>query len=168
MTLDLLVIAALTLFAVVGAFDGALAQGARLIALVAAGLLGRPLGAHLAPAAATVTGLPAGWVLPLAIALCTFGLFVVLNFAGRRIARGLTRDSQARAVDRGAGAFFGALQAAVVAWIVLSALVRLESLADLSLGGEGSLAARLARRHDFFGALAQVRDQAPANVPSSR
>lgn len=168
MTLDLIVIAALTLFAVVGAFDGALAQGARLVAIVIAGLLGRPLGEHLAPAVEAATDLPTGLVGPLTIGLCTFGLFLILGFAGRRIARGLTRDHQVRAADRGAGAFFGALQAAVIAWIAVSALVRLEAMAHRSLGGEGSLAARLAREHDFFGAVAQVRDQASEKTPVSR
>lgn len=153
MILDLVVIGVITLFAVVGAFDGALAQGARLAAAAGAGLLGRPVGARLAPVLTAEAGIPTALAEPAAVGLSCLVLFLVLSFAGRRIARGLTRDHDVRAMDRSAGAFFGALQAAVVAWVLLSILVGIEDRAQVSLGGEGSLAARLARSHNFFDVL---------------
>lgn len=168
MILDLVVIAFLTLFAVVGAFDGALAQGARLLAVAGAGLLGRPLGDLLAPAVARAVRLPDAVVGPLVTAAACLVLFLLLNFAGRRIARGLTRAPPVRAADRGAGALFGALQAAVIAWIAVSLLVAVEEKAGTSLGGEGSLAARVVRKHNFFSALAQVSASRPASRRSSR
>ena len=131
MILDLVVIGAITLFAVVGAFDGALAQGARLLAIVAAGLLGRPLGALLAPVLRSELGVPTAIAEPVAVGFSSLALFLVLNFAGRRIARGLTRNHDVRAVDRSAGAFFGAIQAGVVAWIVVSLLVAVEDKAGV-------------------------------------
>jgi uncharacterized membrane protein required for colicin V production len=157
--LDLVVIALMTVFAVVGAFDGALAQGARLLAALGAGLLGRTLGAALAPWLAAATGLPVAIAAPLAVAISCVGLYLLLHFVGRRIARGLTRNHDVRAIDRGTGAFFGALQAAVIAWVLLSILVGVEDRVRLPLGGETSLAASLVRRHNFFSTITQVRDR---------
>ena len=69
MILDLIVLGLVALFSVVGAFDGALAQGARLLAAVAAGLLGRQAGEQLTPALSAATGLPAAIASPGAVAI---------------------------------------------------------------------------------------------------
>lgn len=153
MILDLAVIGLLTLWAIVGAVDGALLQGARLAAAAGAGLLGIPLGERLAPAIVAETPLPLGFATPVAVALCCVGLYFLLGYAFRRLARAATAQRDVRAVDRAAGAFFGALQAAVIAWFLLSILVAIEERTHVDLGSEGSLAASLAREHNFFSAL---------------
>lgn len=153
MVLDLLVIGALSFAALLGAFSGALAQGARLLAAVGAGLLSRRAGAFLASQLEGATALPDSLLGPLSTSVAFICLYLVLHLAGRALVRNFTRDRELRALDRSAGAFFGAIQAAVVVWIVLSVLVGLEGRMGLRLGGEGSLAACLVRDHDFFSAI---------------
>ena len=80
-------------------------------------------------------------------------LYLLLHFVGRRIARGLTKNQDVRAVDRAAGALFGALQAGVIAWVLLSILVGIEEKVHVPLGGSSSLGASIAREHNFFTAL---------------
>ncbi len=167
MILDLVTIGLMTVFAVIGAIDGALAQGARLVAAVGAGLLGRPVGEQLAPVLVAYTGLPEKIASPIAVAVTCVLLYLLLHFVGRRIARGLTRNHDVRAVDRGVGAFFGALQAAVIAWVFLSILVGVEEKVRLPLGGESSLAASLAREHNFFAALRGAEDESSAAARKS-
>ncbi len=163
MTLDLVCLGVLTLCAVLGALSGALAQTARLAAVAAAAVLGRPLATLLAPVIVDNTGLPAGFASPIALALSCALVYLVLHFVAVRIARAFTENRDVRAVDRSVGAFFGALQAAVLVWVVLSILVGIEDKVRIPLGAEGSFAASVARDHNFFVAL---REEKPPPKPT--
>lgn len=168
MILDLLVIGVLSFAALLGAFSGALAQGARLLAAAGAGILSKPAGHLLAGTLGEIGDLPRTLTGPLATSIAFVCIYLVLHLAGRALARSFTRDRELRAVDRSAGAFFGALQAAILVWVVLSVLVGIESKIGLRLGGEGSLSATLVREHDFFSALRTVENGAAAPQPALR
>lgn len=166
MVLDLLVIGLLSFAALLGAFSGALAQGARLLAAVGAGLLSRPVGGRLAAWLEGQGGLPESLIGPLSVSVAFVCLYLLLHLAGRALVRNFTRNRELRALDRSAGAFFAAIQAAVIAWIVLSVLVGLEAKMGLRLGGEGSLAATLVRDHDFFSSVRSWDGTSHGEAPS--
>lgn len=166
MVLDLVVIGALSFAALVGALSGALAQGTRLLAVAAAGLLSRPAGAWLGTHLEDTSGLPPSVIGPVSTSAAFVCLYLLLHFTGRALVRNFTRDRELRALDRCAGAFFGALQAGVILWIALSVLVGLEGRIGLRLGGEGSLAATVVRKHDFFSAIRS--DGSPGDSTGTR
>lgn len=166
MFLDLLVLAGLAFAGLLGALSGAAAQGVRLVAVATAGLLARPAGAFVTGALVEKTPLPEPLAGPLATSIAFVCVYVLVHFAGRALVRGLTKDREVKAVDRSAGALFGALQGAAIAWVVLSVLVGMEAKIGLRLGGEGSFTASLAKDHNFFAALRQV-DEEPKPAPSS-
>jgi membrane protein required for colicin V production len=149
---DLVAAGAILLFALAGAVAGALVQLARLAAIVAGVLLAKPLAGVIAPLLSPLglEGRAAGWT---ATALAFAGLYLAFHLGGRGIARLLTEDRELRAVDRAAGGFLGALQAVVVLWVALSAVLLLERAAPrfgIGLPEQGSLAAEATRAYPFF------------------
>lgn len=122
MTLDLVVLGALVLAAVLGAASGALRQAAQLLAVVAGWLAARRLG----PAVARGFGraLPLEAARPAAAVLLFVGAatLAALVLHALLAAGGLARAVKSPA-DRAAGALLGGAKAALVAWVLLSALV---------------------------------------------
>lgn len=121
MTADLAVLAVLLLFAVAGAFSGALRQVLQLLGVVAGWLAAVHLAPRLAPVAFGARPLP--WQRS-ATALGTFVAAVVLTaLVGRLVRRAVHgRDGHPGAVDRALGALLGGAKAGLAAWVVLSAL----------------------------------------------
>jgi membrane protein required for colicin V production len=154
-TLDLIVAFLLIFFCIAGALSGALAQGAHLAAVIASGMFGRPVGALLAPAVGDALGVPKLVANIAATSLAFLCLYVGLHLLGKAVARRLTRDGNARAVDRALGAVLGSAKTLLIVWVLLSGLVFLEKpIGGFSLGwsfdGKGSFFAAMARDHNFF------------------
>lgn len=124
MNVDLLVLAVLVLFAVLGASSGVLRQMVMLTSTVLGYLAAR----YLAPPVAT--GFTRGPAQPLARALAGvlffFAVMFLAGFLGRTL---IARMGGGRAVrspaDRGLGALLGAAKAALGLWVVISAFVLL-------------------------------------------
>lgn len=154
MLLDILVVALIVGFGVIGWRSGALLMALRLVALVIAAMLSaeasRQLGAPLARALdiSDIGGM----------ALAFVGVFVAglvgLRLAARLVSRLLAPSgSIVGGFDRLLGAAVGAVTAGFFAWIAVSGLV----IASARYGSEvpeldlaGSTVARVAGKHSFF------------------
>lgn len=152
MSLDLVAIGLVVLFALVGGLTGAWAQVVRIVALVGAWWTGRFLGLRYGPLLAKEAGLPplAGVVL-LAMAL-GFLLFVIVTVVGRWILRKLREGKGPGPADRAAGVLLGAVKSGLAVWLVVSVLVVFEKpVAGLGwkVDTRRSEVATLARRYNL-------------------
>jgi len=120
-TLDLAVLAVLLLFAVAGAFSGALRQFLKLVGVVAGWLAAVHLAPRLVPLVFGARPFP--WQRS-AAAVATFVAVVVLvAVAGRLVRRAVQGpDGHPGPVDRVLGALLGGAKAGLAVWVVLSAL----------------------------------------------
>ncbi len=155
MTLDLVLVAALVLAAVLGASSGALHQLVQLAAAVLGWLAARALGAPVARGLSR--SLPDLVARPVAGVLLFLGGAVLASLALHALLRaaGLARAVRSPA-DRAFGALLGGAKAALVIWVLLSALW----LAGGALGmgrvrvdGRASDLAALAREHNLLAHL---------------
>jgi membrane protein required for colicin V production len=147
-TLDLAVLGLLLLFAVAGAFSGALRQLFQLGGVVAGWLAAT----HLAPwlARPVLGARPQPWERGALAVACFVAAVVLVGLVGRAVARRLQGPGGSPGpLDRALGALLGGAKAGLAAWVVLSALalargpVVLGSLRlDLRASDFGSLAAR--------------------------
>ncbi len=145
-TLDLVVLGLLLLFAVAGAFSGALRQVVQLLGVVAGWLAAR----HLAP---RLAGALLGWRAPswqraAVAAACFVAAALLVGLVGGWVARRLHGPGgKPGPADRGLGALLGGAKAGLAAWVLLSALALAGG--PLVVGGF-----RLDVRGSDFGALA--------------
>lgn len=138
MILDLGAIALVGILAILGGSTGALVQLARLVALVIAAIAAAPLGALAQGWVERISGLGAIAAGFWATSVCFLAVSLTLRFLGVAAARRLTREDDARAVDRGTGALLGAAKGLCVAWLIALAWLHAEAIAGRSFGGEGS------------------------------
>ena len=151
MSLDQLCLAAVVVAAVAGAFQGARPHLLRLGSVVAGWLGARALGPEVAAALhGRVPAFAAGPVGSVVAFLgCALAARLVLGFAWRLVAG----EGEKGGADRGLGAVLGAVQAAAVIWVLLSALAswgRPVRLGPLALDPGRSELAALARSHSAF------------------
>ena len=153
MTLDLVVLAALAIAALVGATSGALRQlvslAAAVLGVLASRAFSRDVGDGLARSVAPV----ARGVAPLLLFL---GGFALASLVGLAVLRGTGVARAVRGpVDRAAGALLGGAKAALAAWALLSALALAGDLAPdaVTSRAKGSDFAALARAHNLVARL---------------
>jgi membrane protein required for colicin V production len=149
---DLAVLALLLLFAVAGAFSGALRQLVQLAAVVAGWLAARHGSARAAGLLFGEKPLP--WQRAAAAAGVFLAVFALVALAGRALAR-LAQGPEGRPgpLDRLLGAAVGAAKAGLLAWVLLSALALAGgplALGPLRVDPAGSRAAALAARHNLL------------------
>jgi membrane protein required for colicin V production len=121
-TLDLLLLAALAAAALAGAATGLLRQLSRLVAASLALLGARSLGPAIAgPVSRFVPPFAVG---PVASALAFAALYLTLAVLLGLVARALrAAGGVPAAADRGGGALLGGAKAALVLWVLVSAVV---------------------------------------------
>jgi membrane protein required for colicin V production len=147
-TLDLVVLGVLLLFAVAGAFSGALRQLVQLLGVVAGWAAARLVAPRLV--GPVLGSRPAAWERAALAVACFVAAVVLVSLLGRAVARRLQGPGGSPGpVDRGLGALLGGAKAALGCWVLLSALALARP--PISLGGWkvdvrrsdfGSLAAR--------------------------
>lgn len=144
MIFDLGAVALVGVLAAIGGSVGALVQLARLVALVVAALAAAPLGQILRGAVGRITGLgdlAAGFW---ATSISFLAVAVVVRWIGTAAARRLTREDDARAIDRGTGALLGAGKGIVAAWLAALVWLHAEAIAGAPLGSGTSFVAAAA------------------------
>lgn len=145
MIFDLGAVALVGVLAAIGGSVGALVQLARLVALVVAALAAAPLGQLLRLAVGRLTGLgdlAAGFW---ATSLSFLAVAIAVRWIGTAAAHRLTREDDARAIDRGTGALLGAGKGIVLAWLAALVWLHAEVLAGAPLGSGTSFVAASAR-----------------------
>jgi membrane protein required for colicin V production len=131
-TLDLVVLGVLLLFAVAGAFSGALRQLVQLLG-VAAGWAAARFGAPRL-AGPVLGSRPAPWERAALAAACFVGAVVLVSLLGRAVARRLQGPGGSPGpADRALGALLGGAKAGLGCWVLLSALAL--ARAPVALGG---------------------------------
>jgi len=156
-TLDLVVLGLLLLFAVAGAFSGALRQLVQLAGVVAGWLAAR----HLAPrlAGPLLGARPPAWERGALAAACFVAAVLAVGLLGRAVAARLQGPGGSPgAVDRALGALLGGAKAGLGAWVLLSALA-------LAPGPVALGAWRLDVRSSDFGSLAARHNLLEAAAP---
>ncbi|MBI3184233.1 MAG: CvpA family protein [Myxococcales bacterium] len=157
MELDLILLGLVALFAFVGAITGAAKQLAQLAAIAVAYLGAYPIGSLAGPRLAKALEGPPAVGTAVGTLLALLVLFVLARLA---LAHGLGRlfagkKPDDRAVDRTLGFLLGGLKAAAMAYVIVCALVFIESHVSmagrrLGISPKGSVAFALARRFNVF------------------
>ena len=155
MNIDLLILAALGLFAALGYRSGAIQQLSHWIGLAAAFLCAKPLAAAAAPLLAERMGWQTS---PTAVGLSTLSMPVILIGAAlgsRALLNAVIPGDQRNTPDRLAGIVLGAGKAGVIAWAALSAVLAFEQPLAQNLPGAkaalgASSAAAFTREHPLF------------------
>ncbi len=155
MTLDLACLAVVVLAAAFGAFAGAVPQLAHAAAIVAGWAGARAFGPRIAP---LLQGkVPAFAAHPIAGVVAFVGCTLVASLLARvLVALTPLRRAPGTGADRGLGALLGGAQAAVVLWVVLSALAvwnRPLQVGTVRLDPAGSELVGAAREWNALGAL---------------
>lgn len=161
MRIDLAVVVIILFFGGLGLWSGAIRQLAHLGGLVVGYLCARPLGMLAGPLVAQKLGYP---LLFTSIG-CSFVLFFVVYalcvLALRLLLSKLLPDGERGALNRMGGFALGALKAAAIVFVALSALVLVDKPLSRLLGpfareAKGSIAIGLARRHSLFAQTPQL------------
>jgi len=160
MTIDLIILGLVLLFAVVGAITGGAKQIASLVAMAVAWFAARKLGVFVGPRMAEALG-----GVPLLVGVIAGSLLVfitvlvavryALTALLRRLFRGGGKDPDNRGVDGGIGFVLGGAKVAVITYVVLSALVFAEQhivVAGKRLGvsPKDSVSFGVARTYNLF------------------
>jgi membrane protein required for colicin V production len=155
-TLDLVILGLLLLFAVAGAFSGALRQLTHLASVVAGWAAARYLAPRLA--GPLLGARPPAWERGALAAGCFLGAMLLAWLLGRAIARRLHGPGgEPGPLDRAAGALLGGAKAGLAAWVLLSALALARGpivVGSLKLDLRGSDFGSLASRHNLLEAAA--------------
>ena|GEM_PF-6716366 len=144
MIFDLGAVALVGVLAAIGGSVGALVQLARLLSLVVAAVAAAPLGQFLRHTVAKLGGLGEIAASFWATSASFLVVALVTRWVGVAAARALTREDDARAVDRGTGALLGAAKGLVIAWLAAVAWLHAEALAGRSFGSSASFVAAAA------------------------
>lgn len=127
-TLDLAVLAALALAAILGATTGALRQLVQLAAVIAGALAARHLAAPVAAGLGRLASAPVARAI--APAFLFLGVAALVSLVGVVLLRGTAVSRAVRGpADRGLGALLGGVKSALVAWVILSVLALSAGLA---------------------------------------
>ncbi|MGQ0507755.1 MAG: CvpA family protein [Myxococcaceae bacterium] len=157
MTVDLVILGAILLFAALGAISGVARQVGQVVAMIAAYALARPLGTMLAPrlsqamAAPRIVGTLVGTLL----------VFTTVMFVGRWASAAIIRkllegDSpEQKSMDRPLGFLVGGSKVAVVCYLIVSGMTFIEDHVQIAgqrigVAHGGSKAFAFARRYNFF------------------
>jgi membrane protein required for colicin V production len=120
-TIDLAVLAALALAAILGATSGALRQLVQLAAVVAGALAARHFAAPVAAGLGRLASAPVARAI--APAFLFLGVAALVSLVGIALLRGTAVSRAVRGpADRGLGALLGGVKSALVAWVILSVL----------------------------------------------
>ena len=157
MTLDLILLGLVLLFAILGAISGGARQIAHWVGLALAGFVSRALGPFVGPRMAQALGSPllvgtvAGSILVFLV------IWVSVRYALTAVLRRLfgARNPERRDVDSAIGFLLGGGKVALVLYVVLSALVFAEQYITLAgkhlgLSPKDSVSFALARRYNLF------------------
>lgn len=158
MTIDLIILGLVLLFAVVGAITGGAKQIANLVALAVAWFASRELGTFVGPRMAEALG---GVPLLLGTVAGTLVLFITVLVAVRyALTYFLKRlfdgpDPEKQGVDNAIGFVLGGAKVVAIAYVVLSALVFAEQYITvagkrLGVSPRDSVSFGLARRYNLF------------------
>ncbi len=162
MAIDFAAVALLALFAATGSSAGALHQvvhlGGMLVGWLGAWHLGAPVARGLA------RWIPESLARGAAGVLLFLGFSILAAWIGHRLLAAKRLSGAVRSPpDRGLGALLGGAKAALVVWIVLSALALAGgrvSLGRFAVDGRGSDLAALARHHNLLSTWSPVTSRA--------
>lgn len=155
---DLVILALVVFFAILGAMSGAILQLSNWIALFVAGFVARPLGMHLGPIIAAKAGVP---VFVGIVGLTFVGFFVlyaVTQALLRIVVNRVVKNSALGALDRIGGFALGGIKAAALFYFAIWAWFFLEKPISQIPGAPSidlrkSLVAQWVRTHDLMTAL---------------
>ncbi|HEX8825063.1 MAG TPA: CvpA family protein [Archangium sp.] len=160
MTIDLILLGLVLLFAVVGALTGGAKQIANLVAMAVAWFAARQLGPIVGPRMAEALGGVPLLVGVVAGSMLVFiGVLVAVRYALttllQRLFRGGGKDPDNRGIDGGLGFVLGGAKVMAISYVVLSALVFAEQHIvvagkRLGLSPKDSVSFGLARRFNLF------------------
>jgi membrane protein required for colicin V production len=144
-------------FAVIGAFEGAIRQIAQLAALALAYFCARPLGRALGSSLAQSLHLPLLFGMLAATILVFIAVMVAVRAVLMRFVRSVPRlnSPEPRRIDRALGFALGGLKVALIAYLMLSALSFVEDNVAwggrrLGLSPADSITFALARKYNLF------------------
>ena len=158
MTLDLGVLAALALLAVVGFFSGAIRQISHWIGMLLAFVLAKPIGMAIGPFAAAKMGWPPSLTMIGLSAVLLPIIVVVAAVLSRMVLNAIIPGDERNLPDRVVGAILGIAKGGLIVWALLSVVVSFEkplaqSRIDLAAKTQGSSAMGFARDHNFFASI---------------
>ncbi|OJH39958.1 CvpA family protein [Cystobacter ferrugineus] len=168
MTIDLILLGLVLLFAVAGAITGGARQIAGMVAIVVAWFVARKLGPYVGPRMAEALG---GAPLLFGTLAGSLLLFIVVLVAVRYALTTLLRrmmgakNPEQRSADNVVGFVLGGLKVVIIAYVMISALVFVDKYVvvagrNLGVSPKDSVAFDLARRYNLFELtqFAAVRD----------
>ncbi|WNG38427.1 CvpA family protein [Archangium violaceum] len=158
MTIDLIILGLVLLFAVVGAISGGAKQIANLVALAVAWFVSRKLGTYVGPKMADALG---GVPLLIGTVAGSLLVFIVVLVAVRYALTALlqrllwSKDPDRRTLDGFIGFVLGGAKVVAITYVVLSALVFAEQYIvvagkRMGLSPKDSVSFGLARRYNLF------------------
>ncbi|MBI4668820.1 MAG: CvpA family protein, partial [Elusimicrobia bacterium] len=155
MNIDYLLLAAIGLFAVMGAFSGALRQLSQWVGLASAYLLAGPLGAAFGPFLAPHLGPYKSFAPIIASGFSMPAVYFAISLCYRLFPKRLLSAMEESRANRFAGFVMGTVKAGAIIYIMLSIVVSMEQ--PLALSGmnlkeraAGSKAVEFARKHNLF------------------
>jgi len=157
LVLDLFILSLIAVFAVLGAFEGAIRQIAHVAALGVGYVCARPLGRAFGPSLAQSLHLP----LLFGVLAATILVFIVVMLAVRALLVRpvrtliLSLSPEPRRIDRVLGFALGALKVCLIAYLMISALSFVEDNVAwtgrrLGLSPADSISFALARKYNLF------------------
>lgn len=154
MTLDLLVIGLVLFFALLGALAGGLMQLSHLGALVVGGLFAKPLGLRIGPLVAAHFKWPELLGVLGVTVFSFFALYFAVQIILRMLIQRITANKVLGSMDKMLGFALGGAKAAVILYVLLSALIFFEkpftSITHYSFETKGSKIAELVREENLF------------------
>ena len=158
MTIDLILLGLVLLFAVAGAITGGARQIASLVAVAVAWFVSRKLGPYVGPRMAEALGGTPLLLGTLAGSLVVFiVVLVTVRYALTTLLRRMmgVKNPDERGVDNAVGFLLGGLKVALIAYVMISALVFVEKYVvvagkNLGVSPQDSTAFALARRYNLF------------------
>lgn len=158
MTIDLIILGMVLLFAVVGAITGGAKQIANLVALAVAWYVSRKLGTYVGPKMAAALG---GAPLLMGTIAGTLVLFITVMVAVRYALTYLLKrlfgaqDAEKQGADNAIGFVLGGAKVVLIAYVMLSALVFAEQYIivagkRMGVSPKDSVSFELARRYNLF------------------
>lgn len=158
MTIDLILLGLVLLFAVAGAITGGARQIASLIAVAVAWFVSRKLGPYVGPRMSEALGGTPLLLGTLAGSLVVFiVVLVTVRYALTTLLRRMmgVKNPDERGVDNAVGFLLGGLKVALIAYVMISALVFVEKYVvvagkNLGMSPKDSVSFGLARRYNLF------------------
>ncbi len=159
MTLDLILVAVVMAFGLLGWLSGFWMQVMRLGVLVVSYLLAGLIGSFMGMSIARSLGIPILLGDVAGSFLAFIGLYMILSTIGWRLMRGIRRKTAntagLRFLNSAAGAGFGMLKAGFILFMLLNAAVLLEGhfgqkMKNSELGYDKSVLVRVARKHNII------------------